>query len=422
MRIHKSYLPSVLAVLAVLAMSVTGCDTYQPMNGDTSYLYMTGTDNNAVTTMAVDQPNSTCAISVSAASKVKSDLTIGLAISDEALEAYNETHGTVYEPVPSEYVALSSNTVTIQKGSAISNSTDIIIKDVSNLDPGATFAVAVSITSVSGADSEVVDASRTIIVRLTRTFDFWSFYMGNSGQLSGLSVFDEPIGLTTYTYEVKFYPHNMNSSSGDNPARLMTFAQADGSLSALFRFNEKTNVEGENNRTCNRLQVKMPVTGELISNTVFENNKWYLLSVTFDGSTARLYVNGVEDTSSSETSSLINFAQLELGMSWGGYDSSQWFDTRICEIRVWDRALSATEIRSGLCAVNTASEGLKCYWKMDEGEGHVFHNSATTGSGYDLDWSKCMADRDGDGTNEVYDKSSAAEDAWLKDENNRCSQ
>ena len=59
---------------------------------------------------------------------------------------------------------------------------------------------------------------------------------------------------------------------------------------------------------------------------------------------------------------------------------------------------------------------------MDEGEGHVFHNSATTGSGYDLDWSKCMADRDGDGTNEVYDKSSAAEGAWLKDENHRCSQ
>ncbi len=420
MRVHKSYIPS---VLVALAMAGAGCaDTYQPMDGDTSYLYMTGTGKSNETAMVVDQNNSKCAISVSAASKVASDVTVGLEISDAALEAYNETHGTVYVPVPAEIVELSSNTVTIAQGSATSNSTDVIIKDVSRLETGTAYAVAVSITSVSGADSEIIDASKTIIVRLSRMFDFWSLHMVEGGQLSALYVFDEPIGLTNYTYEVKFYPHNMNSNRGDNPARMMTFAQADGSKSALFRFNEKTTVEGENNRTCHRLQVKMPETGELISNTVFEENKWYLLSVTFDGSTARLFVNGVEDTSCSEASSLINFAQLELGMTWGGYYSSQYFDTRICEIRVWDRALSATEIRSGLCAVNAASEGLKCYWKMDEGSGHVSRNSASTGSAYDLDWSKCMADTNEDGTNETYDKSELVESGWLKDDNNRCMQ
>ncbi len=421
MRVHKSYIPS---VLVALAMAGAGCvDTYQPMDEDTSYLYMTGTGTSSETAMVVDQNNSKCAISVSAASKVAADVTVGLAISDAALEAYNETHGTVYMPVPAEAVELSSNTVTIAQGSAISNSTDIIIKNVSILEPGATYAVAVSITSVSGADSEIIDASKTIIVRLSRMFDFWSLHMVDGGQLSASYVFDEPIGLTNYTYEVKFYPHNMDSNRGDSPARMLMFAQADESASALFRFNEKTKVEGENNRTCHRLQVKMPVTGELISNTVFENNKWYLLSVTFDGSTARLFVNGVEDTSSPEASSLIDFARLELGMSWGGgYPASQYFDTRICEIRVWDRALSATEIRSGLCAVNTASEGLKCYWKMDEGSGHMFYNSASTGSAYDLDWSKCVADRNEDGQLETYDKSELVESGWLKDENNRCMQ
>lgn len=420
MRMHKSYL---LSMLAVLAMAGSGCtDTYQPMEGGTSYLYMTGTGTNAVTTMTADKANSTCAISVSAASKVKSDLTIGLAISDEALEAYNKSHGTVYEPVPSEAVALSDNTVTIQKGSAISNSTDIIIKDVSNLDPGATYAVAVSITSVSGADSEVVDASRTIIVRLTRTFDFWSLHMGETGDLAAVYLFDEPIALTNYTFEIKIYPHNMDSNSGDNPATLVSFKERDQAHSTLFRFNEKTNVEGEDNRSCHRLQVKMPVAGEMISNTVFENNKWYLLSVTFDGSTARLYVNGVEDTSCSETTELINFSNIELGTSWWTYTWSQRFDSRVCEIRVWDRALSATEIRSGLCAVNSASEGLKCYWKMDEGTGHVFRNSASTGSAYDLDWSKCWRDSDGDDVYEQFDKSALVEANWIKDENSRCSQ
>lgn len=420
MRIHKSYIPS---VLAILAMAGVGCtDTYQPMDGDTSYLYMTGTGSSAVTTMTVDQANSKCAISVSAASKVESDVTVGLEISDEALEAYNETHGTVYMPVPADAVKLSSNMVTITKGAAISNSVDVIVTDISNLDPGATYAVAVAITSVSGADSEIIDASRAIIVRLTRTFDFWSLHMGEDPNLAASYLFDEPIGLTNYTFEVKIYPHNMDSNSGDNPATLISFKETDQANSTLFRFNEKTTVEGEDNRSCHRLQVKMPVTGELISNTVFENNKWYLLSVTFDGSTARLYVNGVEDTSCPETSTLINFAHVELGTSWWTYIWSQRFDTRVCEIRVWDRALSATEIRSGLCAVNAASDGLKCYWKMDEGAGHVFKNSASTGSAYDLDWSKCWRDSDGDETLEQFDKSELVEANWIKDENSRCSQ
>lgn len=407
----------------MLVMTGAGCtDTYKPMDGDTNYLYMTGTGVSAVTTMTVDQANSTCPISVSASSKVNSDVTVGLAISDAALEAYNETHGTVYEPVPSDAVELSSNTVVIEKGSAISNSTDIVITDVSNLDAGTTYAVAVTIASVSGSDSEVVDASRTLIVRLTRTFDFWALHMGEDPELAASYLFDEPIGLTNYTFEIKIYPHDMDSNSGDNPATLISFKERDQAKSTLLRFNEKSNVEGEDNRSCHRLQVKMPITGELISNTVFENNKWYLLSVTFDGSTARLYVNGVEDTSCSETSELINFSNVELGTSWWTYIWSQRFDTRVCEIRVWDRALSATEVRSGLCAVNAASDGLKCYWKMDEGSGHVFHNSASTGSAYDLDWSKCWRDSDGDDVVEQYDKSALAEKCWIKDENNRCSQ
>ncbi len=416
MKISKSYISALLAVFAL-----TGCvDTYKPMDADKNYLYMTGTGVSAVTTMAADHDNSKAAISVSTASKVKSDVTVGLVISDEALAAYNEAHGTVFTPVPSSAVELSENTVTIKKGSAISNSVDVIITDLSVLEAGATYAVAVTIDSVSGGDSEVIDMSRTLIVRLTRTFDFWS--VNKTANISASYIFNDPISLANYTYEVKIFPNNMDSNRGDNPARLMCFSEGDGGNSALFRFNEKTTVEGENNRSCHRLQVKMPGTGELISNTVFENNKWYTLSVTFDGSTARLFVNGVEDTTSPEKSDPISFQMIELGMSWGGYVNSQFFDSRICEIRVWDRALSATEIRSGLCSVNPNSDGLKCYWKMDEGSGHIYGNSAATGSAYDLDWSRCVKDSNEDGTNEDYDFSSQAEGAWLKDENNRCSQ
>ena len=37
-----------------------------------------------------------------------------------------------------------------------------------------------------------------------------------------------------------------------------------------------------------------------------------------------------------------------------------------------------------LCGVDSQSEGLVAYWKMNEGEGHIFKDA--TGHGYDMDW------------------------------------
>ena len=90
-------------------------------------------------------------------------------------------------------------------------------------------------------------------------------------------------------------------------------------------------------------------------------------------------------------------------MSWGGYATRQLFSGRIAEVRIWNRALSVTEMKEGVCNVPSDSDGLVAYWKFDEGEGHLFHDA--TGNGYDMDWSKTVADANGDGTLEDYDKS-----------------
>ncbi len=68
----------------------------------------------------------------------------------------------------------------------------------------------------------------------------------------------------------------------------------------------------------------------------------------------------------------VDFQRFELGMSWTGYRGSQYFRGRIAEVRVWNRALSTGELQMNLCGVDSQSEGLVAYWKMNEGEGHIF--------------------------------------------------
>jgi hypothetical protein len=176
----------------------------------------------------------------------------------------------------------------------------------------------------------------------------------------------------------------------------------------------------ENDKPARTLQWVCP-GGNIVSNKTFDTYRWYTISMTFDGSTLTLYIDGEKDNEGSYTGTdPIQFQRLELGMSWGGgYPYSQRFSGRIAELRVWNRALSAGEIKLGICGVDASSNGLKAYWKMSEGEGSIFHDS--TGNGYDMDWSKTVRDKSENGV--LIDTPTAADAvAWTSDDNNKCSQ
>ncbi len=104
-------------------------------------------------------------------------------------------------------------------------------------------------------------------------------------------------------------------------------------------------------------------------------------------------------------------------MSWGGYGSSQSYTGRMAEMRIWNIARSASDIASTLCSVDAKSEGLVGYWKMNEGEGHIFHDAV---AGNDMDWDKSQ--RQKDETNYVTTPEAGAAVQWVKDEKNKCAQ
>ena len=76
--------------------------------------------------------------------------------------------------------------------------------------------------------------------------------------------------------------------------------------------------------------------------TILASGQWYHAAVTYDGSTVRLYVNGVEEGSWSESSmSTPSSDTFQIGCQYGG---ARHFDGALDDVRVYDRALCADEI------------------------------------------------------------------------------
>ncbi len=109
------------------------------------------------------------------------------------------------------------------------------------------------------------------------------------------------------------------------------------------------------------------------STTDFIPGQWYHLVGTYDGSNARIYVNGAEEDSASLTGNVIS----QDGTSLGGYIGSRLYDFngQLDEVRVYNTALTATQIQnlyqnSKYTQINTPqnnklTNGLVGYWTFN---------------------------------------------------------
>jgi len=403
----KSYIKSVLLAAAVVCL-FTGCNS----GGDNfdygrEVILITGTEESPLVKFTVEDTPASYIVTASATGKVSEDVKVTFAQDNSLVDSYNEAHNTSYYAIPVTAIEVDGTVGVIAAGTA--SSTGVTVKVVSTADfiDGRTYVVPVTIKSVEGGNMDVLKSSETIYLRISRIIKFNSLDISNIDFYSSyIAGDDKVIDLPNYTYEIKCY---INSWAGSPISRLCNFGPKNESVTNLLRF-------GENGQDKNSLQWVSP-GGGLISSTRFNLAKWYTISLTFDGSKYIMYVNGVKDAELSGNKGT-SFQRLELGMSWTGYGSSQRIDSRIAEIRLWDRALSTSEMQIGLCGVDPSSEGLVCYWKLNEGTGHVF--SDATGNGYDIDWSSTWREvTEGAGLVE-QDKSSAVN--WILDDSNKCSQ
>lgn len=380
-RIFLRYILGFAAGLLVM----TSCNKELDFGYD--IVFVTGTEDSPIVKFVVDG-GATYSLTVSATDIVKEDVTVKLAIDPKSLTAYNKANKTTFKSVDPNDVELETTEVVIPAGWAVSNAIQVKLKTTENLEEGPTYVIPIVVTEVKGSDMRIIDSSNSLFLRIARTISFNSLSMDNSGMYSNY-IFDNTVTLTNYTCEIKVYCTDF-SGSGGTIRRVCDFTnkvQGDGSIPNMLRF-------GEHGREVNALQWVSP-GGGVDSKTLFEANRWYTISLVFDGTTYSMYIDGVKDGETGGSVPL-DFDCIELGMSWAGYRGGQRFPGRIAEMRVWNRALGASEIKLGLCAVDPEAEGLLAYWRLNEGEGHIFRNS-TKNAGYDIDWSdtwRCPREND----------------------------
>ncbi len=102
-------------------------------------------------------------------------------------------------------------------------------------------------------------------------------------------------------------------------------------------------------------------------------NGWHHVVGTYDGSYLRIYVDGTEKASPVSFSGSI--ASTSVNVKIGIRPCAGYFNGTIDEIRIYNRALTEEEIKSIYKNNTFIRDGLVAYWRFDEGDGSVAHDS-----------------------------------------------
>jgi hypothetical protein len=120
----------------------------------------------------------------------------------------------------------------------------------------------------------------------------------------------------------------------------------------------------------------------LVSASSVPMHQYTHVAATYDGSMAKLYINGVFDTSKSVGFPVSNSAGvLYLAHNPDRFDNQSAFMGVIDEFRIWNIARSESDIQSTMNQTLNGNEtGLIGYWKFDEGQGDTTADATSNGN------------------------------------------
>lgn len=374
----------------VLLLGITGCKKVPDFS---DAVYMTGTLQSSTVRFLVDGQSS-IGLTVTSTNKAEGEVKIRLKEAPELLDAFNSSTGRNCVLPPQGSYSVEGTEVVINSGKTLSSQIKVNA-DSELLQEGVAYCLPVSIVSVEGGNLEVLEASRTAYVMLTKVITVKAAYLhrNNCFDIPGFAGDDSPVKeLSQMTLEMKVlpvsFPTSANSANG-----ISSLCGCEENF--LFRFGD-----GAGNPT-NKLQLAKGSIGsashpdkkdhyESWAEKEFETGHWLHFAAVYDGQYLRVYLDGEQihfvETNNGGT---INLSMAYDGHSWedtfaigrsAGY--SRFFDGYISECRVWNVARTPAELEDGICYVDPTSEGLIAYWRFDgqtQEDGTVLD---VTGHGY----------------------------------------
>lgn len=237
MNINRKQATKMIAFTIVFGMLFYSCKTDIAEQG--IYMYDAQVTADDILLVSASQETSKSIIAA-ASSLVTTDVTVNFTVDQTAFETYNKIAGTAYKPLPDSYYSLSGNSSVIKSGTNTSEPILLIIKPISKdaegIEKGVEYAVAVSISSVSG-DNSVLEASKTLFV-VIQTASFTNVDAANT-KADGILV-NGPTGgwsITTNTESKPDYPTGALIDGKDTSPRFPT--KEDQGFPQIFILDKK---------------------------------------------------------------------------------------------------------------------------------------------------------------------------------------
>ncbi|MCB0636192.1 MAG: LamG domain-containing protein, partial [Lewinella sp.] len=111
-------------------------------------------------------------------------------------------------------------------------------------------------------------------------------------------------------------------------------------------------------------------SAEVISEASVSWGEWQHVAVTYDGTVAKMYINGVDvgTTPASNVNLNVSPNPTIIGDFFDYVFSNGKFDGQMDELRVWSRALCGAELQAYMnCELNGTEDGLLAYYQFNEG-------------------------------------------------------
>lgn len=175
---------------------------------------------------------------------------------------------------------------------------------------------------------------------------------------------------------------NLNPSSFTVSAWVKRDPKTSGTVSILSKRDEDFN-HGYDFRILNTNRIEIIWKNEsdqsVISNTKIPNNEWHHVAASYNGSEISIYIDGVRDKVESKTMPVSTHDSFRIGAA-GTDTPRQYFKGNIDEVRVWDIALSADQLRFIMNQEINENAGLVM--------GKILPNSITKNDISEIPWSK----------------------------------
>lgn len=386
----KTLNSKIIGMLALLTPLLNGCDDAKnkPL---VDALYISESGTAAIPLTIDDAKGANGSITVKSASPALNDIRVKIGASHEALDAYNVKHGTSLVLLPDSLYTLSSTDVTIKTGAVTSEKVDVFFKPFSQEMKGSGIKYALPVSIISSSDPEILilDAKKTAVYAC------------------GLVIVTKALKLGKYDYvrPAMRNDYDLNNWSLEMRIKASNIEQA-WNNQAFINVASGTGGEGGGHIygrfEGNLLQFKVNGhDGFNGRNFTPKSKTWYHFALVCDNGTLYLYIDGTLNNTLADAKfqTIAHFDKDSFTFPL----VSQWrkADMTLHEVRFWTKAITATQIKDNMFAVDASTDGLEAYWKMNEGEGDVINDATghgnnakimTLGGASNVEWFEVRSD------------------------------